>query len=453
MNDIKKPLEKTLAIAEKFIRDEEINPVLAYKSPQELWAELDIRIGEKGLSEEVFFQVLEDVVMATPKTASKSFFNQLFGGRNMAALSGEILAAVLNSSMYTFKVAGPQVLIEKEVVAKMLEKVGYTQGDGTFSPGGSISNMIAMMVARNEKDKSIRNQGMDGRRFTAYTSEEGHYSTRKNAGILGLGREQVRMIKSDDQGRMEIADLESQIQEDLAMGYLPFFINSTAGTTVLGAFDPFVEIAAIARKYDIWFHIDGALGGSVVLSRKYRHLVQGCELSDSYTWNAHKMMNVPLTASIILFNHENILRRHFSEKAEYLFQGEDDFNPGDSSIQCGRKNDALKVWAAWKYLGDEGYEQRINRQYELAQYAAQYIKNDPTLDLIQEPACVAVCFEVSGKSSMDICNVLNHEGLIKVGYGSAKKKKFIRMVCVDADMQESDIDNFFEKVKQVSSDL
>ena len=170
---------------------------------------------------------------------------------------------------------------------------------------------------------------------------------------------------------MMIEDLVSQIQEDLATGFQPFFINSTAGTTVLGAFDPFEEIAKVAKEYGLWFHIDGALGGSVVLSRKYRHLVAGCELSDSYTWNAHKMMNVPLTASIILFNHENILRRNFSEKAEYLFQGEDDFNPGDSSFQCGRRNDALKVWAAWKYLGDEGYEKRVNRQYELAQYAAE----------------------------------------------------------------------------------
>ena len=196
--DIQNKLDKTLDIAKKFIQDEEKTPVSAYKSPYELLDELDLKIGEKGISDEAFFEVLEEVVMATPKTASKSFFNQLFGGRNMAALSGEILAAVLNNSMYTFKVAGPQVLVEKEVVAKMLEKVGYAHGDGTFSPGGSVSNMIAMMVARNEFDKKIRNKGLNGHRLTAYTSEEGHYSTRKNAGILGIGREQVRMIRSDD---------------------------------------------------------------------------------------------------------------------------------------------------------------------------------------------------------------------------------------------------------------
>lgn len=453
MKDSIRTLENTLDIAKKYIQDEKDRPVLPYQSPQELQELLDLKIAESGLDEQRFFEILESIVLATPHTASKSFFNQLFGGRNNPAMSAEILTAVLNNSMYTFKVAGPQVLVEKEVIRKMLEKVGYSEGDGTFTSGGSIANMVAMMVARNEKDSQSRNQGLDGRKLIAYTSEEGHYSTRKNAGILGIGRDHVRSIPSDDQGRMRTDALIEQIESDLLEGHHPFFINSTAGTTVLGAFDPFEEIAEVAKKYQIWFHIDGALGGSVILSDKYKHLVRGCEQSDSYTWNAHKMMGVPLTCSILLLNHPHILRRHFSEKAEYLYQGEDEFNPGENSLQCGRKNDAFKVWAAWKYLGDEGYAQRVDRQYALAQYASEYVKNDPDLVLYLEPACINVCFEVVGKSSIEICNQLNHQGLIKVGYGKVRGKKYIRMVCVDPDMEEQDIRHFFEKVKEVATDL
>ncbi|MEO1653072.1 MAG: pyridoxal-dependent decarboxylase, partial [Bacteroidota bacterium] len=199
---------------------------------------------------------------------------------------------------------------------------------------------------------------------------------------------------------------------------------------------------------------DGALGGTVVLSRKYRHLVKGAEYSDSFTWNAHKMMGVPLTASAILFNKDpQMLRRHFSEKADYLFQGEDDFNPGEYSLQCGRRNDGLKIWAAWKYLGDEGYEARVNQQYELTQYAVKYIQADQDLHLLQEPECITVCFEVANASSQEICNRLNQEGRIKVGYGKVKNKRYIRLVCVDAEMQTQDIDHFFEEVKLVANTL
>ncbi|MEO1653745.1 MAG: aminotransferase class V-fold PLP-dependent enzyme, partial [Bacteroidota bacterium] len=274
MQDLIQKLEQTLELIKAFLELEKEQPVTPYASPQELKDQLDLEIGQRGIDNDTFFAILKEVMVATPKTASDSFFNQLFGGRNTPALVGEILASVLNNSMYTFKVAGPHVLIEKEVIAKMLEKVDYRNGTGTLTPGGSVSNMIAMMVARNEKDTQVRNAGLGGQKMIAYTSEEGHYSTRKNAGILGLGRDQVRMIKSDALGKMDVQDLEENIQADLELGHIPFFINSTAGTTVLGAFDPFEEIALIAQKYQAWFHIDGALGGTVVLSRKYRHLVK-----------------------------------------------------------------------------------------------------------------------------------------------------------------------------------
>ncbi len=454
MNTVWTHLERTFTLVRKFIKAEAEVPVLAYRSPEELQASLDLEIREQGLSEESFFALLEQVVMETPRTASKSFFNQLFGGRNLPAFSGEVLSALMNNSMYTFKVAGPQVLIEREVIAKMLTKVGYQAGAGTITSGGSISNLISMMIARNEKDEQIRNQGMRAWPMVAYTSEEGHYSTRKNAGILGIGRDQVQAIPCDGDGKMIPSALEEQIRQDLEAGKIPFFINSTAGTTVLGAFDPFEEIAVIARKYQLWFHIDGALGGSAVLSRKHRHLLKGCEQSDSYTWNAHKMMGVPLTASAILFNKRpHILRKHFSEKAEYLFQGEDQFNPGEESIQCGRRNDALKIWAAWKYWGDEGYEQRIDHVFALAQYAMEKIKQNPQLRLVREPECVNVCFEVKGKSSVEICTALNQRGFIKVGYGRVDQAKVIRLVCIDPAMEHGDIDHFLEKVQEVAADI
>jgi sulfinoalanine decarboxylase/sulfinoalanine decarboxylase/aspartate 1-decarboxylase len=443
-------LEKTFAIIQKLLQAETDTPVLPYQSPQDLQKTLDLDIQSETLSSDHFFALLEQLTLATPRTASRSFFNQLFGGRNLPALSGEILAAVLNSSMYTFKVAGAQVLVEQAVIAKMLAKIGYHYGDGTFAPGGSMANMMAMIVARNEKDASIRNQGLRGQKLLAYTSEEGHYSTTKNAGMLGIGRENVRVIPADAFGKMITQELDNQILSDIQAGFTPFFINATAGTTVLGVYDDFEAIAQVAHKHQVWFHIDGALGGSAILSTRHQHLLKGCQLSDSFTWNAHKMMGVPLTASIVLFNHPNILRRHFSEKAEYLFQSEEDYNPGEQSMQCGRRNDALKVWAAWKYYGDTGYEARINRVFALSQYAAEYIQKDEDLQLLHQPESINICFTVKNKPAAEICDRLDKEGLIKVGYGSFKKDKFIRLVCVNPDMHESDLDHFFAQVKKVA---
>jgi len=448
-------LNKTFEIAEKYISDHESRPVLPYQSPEKMAQRLDLHLGEEGMSETHFFQLLEQIILATPKTAGEGFYNQLFGGRNFIAVAGEILAAVMNNSMYTYKVAGPQILLEKEVLRKMLSKIGWEEtGEGAFAPGGSMTNLIAMIIARNEKFQSIRNEGFNGMKLTAYTSVEGHYSIMKNAGIIGIGRHNVRHIPSDITGKMRPDALRSQILTDIQDGFIPFFINATASTTVLGAFDPFHELHKIAKEFGLWMHTDGAFGGSAIMSQRHKHLLDGAELSDSFSWNAHKMMSVPLTASVILFPKKGLLNKHISEHADYLFQSdEDDYNPGLNSIQCGRKNDALKVWASWKYFGDEGYEKRINHLFELAQYAVEAIKSDSEFELFQEPEGTTVCFEVAEKSSKEICHILDQKGILKVGYGSARGRTFIRVAFVNPEITFANVDDFFEKIRQVAKEL
>ena len=131
------------------------------------------------------------------------------------------------------------------------------------------------------------------------------------------------------------------------------------------------------------------------------------------------MMNVPLLAAVLLVKDPKILHKNFNENADYLFQMDDeDLNPANKSIQCGRRNDAFKVWTALKYLGEEGYEKRINTEFDNAKYAVSVIKKDKDLELICEPECVNVCFQVKGKPASKICEILDKQGLIKVSYGN-----------------------------------
>jgi glutamate/tyrosine decarboxylase-like PLP-dependent enzyme len=125
------------------------------------------------------------------------------------------------------------------------------------------------------------------------------------------------------------------------------------------------------------------------------------------------------------------------------------YNPAGKSIQCWRRNDAFKVWTALKYLWEDGYEKRVNQQFENAKYAVWIIKKDKDLKLMLEPECVNICFQVKGKSSKEICNKLDAEWKIKVSYGYWKWEEFIRLVCVNADMNKKDIQHFFECVKTI----
>lgn len=445
---IEKAIDEFAKISKILLEKEKNEPVLKYHGVEDYEKLINLSLGDDGCTEGEFFKLLEEISLLTPRTNSKSFFNQLFAGRTAPSLSADLLASVLNTTMHTYKVAGIQVLIEQEITNEFLEKVGYEDGEGVMNPGGSLSNMTSMIIARNEKDEAIIKEGISGQNMIVYTSVECHYSVRKSAGMIGIGKNNVRKIKSDHIGCMDVESLEVEIKKDLAAGNVPFYINATAGTTVLGAYDHFNEISRVAKKYDLWMHIDGALGGSALLSTKHKHLLKGSELSDSFTWNAHKMMNVPVSASFLLVKEKGLLKKHFSEKADYLFQDQAaNLDLGNISIQCGRRVDAFKVWAAWKYYGLSGIEHKINHLFDLAQYAASCVEQEPSFELFRSPESVNVCFTVDGVKAEDICDYLHKQGLIMVGYSQAKGTTFVRMACINADIEKTDIDHFFKQVK------
>jgi glutamate/tyrosine decarboxylase-like PLP-dependent enzyme len=423
-------------------------------SAVELAEELGIALASEGRPFEEVVEKLGRVLAATPSSASPRFFNQLFGGRDPVATLAEMLVALADTSMYTYKVAGAQVLVEREVLARMLAAVGYPEGEGMFSPGGSLANMAAMLLARNEAVGGAREGGLQGERLSAYTSTDAHYSIRKAAGILGLGRESVREVPTDDRGCLVVNELERVIEVDRQAGRRPFFINATAGTTVLGAIDPIEDLAAIARSKGLWLHVDGALGGPLLLSGKHRGLLAGSKRADSFTWNAHKMMGVPLACSVLLLRKKGLLARHLGESATYLFQAdEQELNPGTRSLQCGRRSDAFKLWAAWQMHGDRGYDARLSRLLDLAQYAARVVEEDPELELVCPPQTVNVCFFVRGRSSAEICDYLDRQGILKIGHGRINGRNAIRLVCVAPSLDEARIRAVLEDIKAAAAVL
>ncbi len=452
--------QKVATLAQQYVFDENRHPAKQAFAPDWLSDKLDLELPEKGRDLDEVMDHIGDVLSYTPTTSSTRFFNQLFGGRDIAATAAEMLACVTNNSMYTYKAAGPQILIENMLINRLCQYAGFVTSDGVgsgggmFCPGGSLSNLTAMLVARNETCERARIWGLDGSTLRVYASAEAHYSISKAAGMLGLGTRNIQEVPVDESGRLCVDDLQRLICDDLDQGFVPFMVIATAGTTVQGAFDPVNQIADIAERYKLWLHIDGAYGGSILMSEKHRHLLAGMERADSLTWDAHKMLGVPLTCSVLLVKNPEVLARSLSESASYLFQQDDDqLNPGTRSLQCGRRNDAFKLWAAWQHHGDLGFARRVDRLIELAQYAADRICNDDRMTLCKKPESTNICFEVCNKSSQAICHALDQEGRMKVGFGIVDGRFVIRLVCVNPEIDEQDLDLFFDEVLAVAKNM
>lgn len=448
MSDIHSDLVLFNELVEVLLHEEEKHPVAERIDSNKLYDSIDLSLSAEAMVDKEFKDVLKDVLVSTPKTATKLFFNQLFGGRQGKAVLGDLLAVMLNNSMYTYKVAGPQVGIEQEIIRQSCDIVGYgAQSNGTFPTGGSMSNYMALVMARDFMDQDCKDGGMS-KPMVIYTSEESHYSNDKNASFAGIGRKNIRYIQADSKGRMIPEKLEAQIAEDLNNGFVPTYVNATAGTTVLGAFDPIDQIADITEKYKIWLHVDGAYCGSVIFSDKVKHLVDGIERSDSFSYNAHKMIGTPLTCSVILVNDKKHLHDSFNNEADYLYQTDgDDFNLGKTSFQCGRRNDALKFWTLWKSVGTKGLSEIVDQQFTLADVARDYVRKNKDYTLYSFDESISICFNYKNIDPTTLCTALYEHQVAVVGFGSFNNDTFVRLVTINANNTKHDILNFFQALE------
>ncbi|MEM9092256.1 MAG: aminotransferase class V-fold PLP-dependent enzyme [Cyanobacteria bacterium P01_F01_bin.53] len=311
---------------EHFLNDAAAHaPLTQPLSPDTLSERLSLSLPTEGKPLQHLNQDIASYLSHAVKTSHPAYFNQLWGGFNAACFMGDMLTSATNTSMYTQEVAPVATLIEKALIAKMGKLVGVENPEGQFTTGGSNGNLMAIAMARHRAVPTLKQDGMTAiPKLVAFVSEEAHYSFDKAMQLLGLGSKQLWKVPVDDDGKMVTTALEKLITQARERGAQPFFVAGTAGTTVRGAYDPFEEIAAIARKENLWFHVDGAWGASALLSNTHKSLMAGVEHADSVVWDAHKMMGMTLMCSMLLVKARGRMLSTFSAQGtDYIFHDSD----------------------------------------------------------------------------------------------------------------------------------
>ena len=311
----------------------------------------DLKLPLEGRGLDSVLDDIDNYLRACVKTNRAEFMNPLWGGVSLAGLAGEIVANLSNTSMYTYELAPLATLIEQTIISRVGEIIGFPQSGGSLTTGGSNGNMLGILCARQAMIPTSTHSGYDGRDMVIFVSEEAHYSVLMAANVLGIGHRNVVKVSCDAEGRMKPSSLEDEIIFAKKEGRKPFCVVATAGTTVRGSFDPIRELADIAHREGLWYHIDAAWGGSCLFSNELNSLMSGCELADSVCWDAHKMLGMPLICSLFIVKDKSILGRvcAHGESAHYLFHSDsEEVDLGRYSLQCGRRNDALKLWLAWR---------------------------------------------------------------------------------------------------------
>jgi len=475
-------LKRVVAILMDYItvQNDRETKVVDFHSPEQLKEMLDLAIPDKPLPLDQLLTDCKDTLKYQVKTGHPRFFNQLSTGMDVISMAGEWLTATANTNMFTYEIASVFILMEHECLKKMREIIMWPNGDSILAPGGSISNMYALMIARHKLYPQHKKFGMRAIKgqLIMYTSQHHHYSIKGGAAAIGLGTDNCVQVPCDERGKMIPEELEKMVKRDKSHGDLPFFVNCTTGTTVYGAFDPIPQIADICEKYGIWLHIDAAWGGGLLMSSTYKasHFAQ-IERADSVTWNPHKLMGTLLQCSTLHVKEKGLLISCNQMSADYLFQTDKcydvTFDTGDKVIQCGRHNDIFKLWLMWRSKGMEGFEKQIDRLMELTHYQVKKMQERPDMFYLlnDQPECVNVIFwyipkrlrdekrdhwwqNELGKATAVLKGRMMKSGTMMISYQPfGEYPNFFRSIISNQAITEADVDFMLDELERLGHDL
>jgi L-2,4-diaminobutyrate decarboxylase len=323
------------------------------------------------------------------------------------AVEADALASASNASLDTYD-SGPATLaIEQWVVRALAELAGFgPAADGVFTPGGSISNLLAVLIAR---DGAAAAAGIDARRRgliglerpVVFCSELAHFSVQRACAALGLGEDAVVPIGTDAGFRMRRDLLAGELRRP---GRTPVAIVATAGTTDYGSIDPIAELADLAGAYGAWLHVDAAYGFGTLFSDRLAPLLADLPLADSVTLDLHKIGWQPAATSVLLVADRSRFAA-FDRSVDYLNPA-DDIDSGldgllGRSLQTTRRPDAVKVATTLRAYGRDGLGRMLDRCHDLAHTAAARIVADGNLELLAPVTLTTVLFRYVASGDTD----------------------------------------------------
>lgn len=331
-------------------------------------------------------------------TSHPSYFGLFNPASTTMGIAADALVAAFNPQMAAWSHNPFAAEVETHLVRAFGAKFGYDSAtvDGTFASGGMEANHTAVLTALTSRFPSFVDDGLRGLEAqpVLYASSESHHSILKAARMCGLGMSAVRRVPVDADLRMKAADLERMIEEDRAAGFVPFMIAATAGTTNAGVIDPLRALGDTARRHDLWLHTDAAWGGAAAFVPELRPVLDGIELSDSITFDAHKWLSVPMGAGLYLTRREGILERTFRVATAYMPKdaaGLDVVDPHLHSMQWSRRFIGLKVFLSLLVAGWEGYADAIRHQAAMSALLRDCLVESGWRIVVDSPLAV-VCF-------------------------------------------------------------
>lgn len=393
-------------------------PTIPYQTPDEalaFWQE-DFAKAKINNPNELF----GNVIARSMHTHSPRYIGHQVTATMPVATLATLVDSFMNNSGAVHEMGMVVNSLEKIIINWFSTFLGFgEQSNGVITSGGTLANLTALLTAR--ASHSPEDVWLEGTRtrLAIMVSEQAHYCVDRAARIMGLGDAGIIKVPTDADFQMKTEFLEPLLAKARAEGLHVFAVIGSACTTSTGSYDDLNAVADFCEKHQIWMHVDGAHGGVVALSERYRHLIEGVERADSIIVDFHKMLTVPSLTTGVFYRNPKASYRTFAQKASYLFADNDEdwYNSGKRTFECTKPGMVLRIYAILRMYGDEMFRDIVEYLYDLGAIFAKMIDEHPNFELAIQPKTNIVCFRYISDNQDDInrINMNLRQNLIEKG--------------------------------------
>ena len=453
--------ERATQLAADYLQGLEHQPICPATHGEESLRLFSSTFPEQGMGEGAL-SALADVIRLS-RAQNGRFFGYVLGSGEPVGAVADLLASVLNQNVTAWRSGPAAVSIERTVIRWLAEAIGCAEFKGHLTGGGSSANLMGLAMAREAKAPGNK-KGVTSE-LRVYASTEAHMSTPKAVALLGIGRENLQLIPTDESFCMIPGELEAKMRRDTSERKIPVAVVASAGTVNTGAIDPLREIAGIAKRHEAWFHIDGAYGALAAIAEPKRF--EGIELADSISLDPHKWLYQPLDCGCLLYRSSEAAHKAFSHTGEYARSLNADPIEGfaffEESLELSRRFRALKLWLSLRYHGMSAFRESIQKDLAQARRLADSIQSEPKLELLAPVTLSAVCFRYRGarntseqelnRLNADLLKRVVERGQIYLSNASLHGKFCLRACIVNHRTTDSDIDSVVPEVLATAEEV
>ncbi len=437
-------------------------PVLSQVKPGDVRASLPTNPPQKG---ESFDEVLKDVdrviLPGITHWQSPNFFAYFPCNASGPGILGDLLSSGLGVQGMLWSTSPACTELETHVMDWLVGMLGLPDkflssgiGGGVIQDTASSAVLCALLAAREKATGYTSNKKGANGRLVAYASTQTHSSLEKAAMIAGIGTENLRLVEVDENLAMRPDALARQIEVDRNAGLTPCFVCATIGTTSSNAMDPLPQIGEVARKHDLWMHVDAAMSGTAMVCPEFRHLQKGVEFADSYNFNPHKWMGANFDCSCFWVANRKALIQTLSILPEYLRNQATEsgavIDYRDWHIQLGRRFRSLKLWFLIRHYGVEGLQHNVREHVRLAQQFAEWVRKNDQFEIATPVPLNLVCFRHKGGDAVNqgIMDRLNTSGDLFLTHTKLNGKLTLRLSVGQMHTQERHVRKAWERIQE-----